>query len=204
MTSVVAPATPKIVGKALYLELVANPALSEEEQRKVLGWQSKGTRQLILFPEYQDDTGRTYGAVVMERIVSEHSPRSQWDMSFIDSYRVKEADLTKSDSYVDYPNYSRDEWNSLSEREKFDSRKRAISILLKNLTVNVFHEKAESGEYTYGAKQGWTVRDDKPISVEVTDQDMNDLHLHRKTPQAVIRRINKVRDTLDKFPKSLA
>ena len=193
---------PKIVGKAIYLELVANPALPEDEARKILGWQHKGTKQVLMFPEYQDDTGKVWGAVLMERLITESSPRAQWDFTFIDRYRPKE--VREHDShYVDYPNYKGEEWDSLTQREKFDSRKRALAITLKSQMVGSSYTKdAEGNSITY-AQQGWVVRDNKPITVELTDEDFSDLHLKSKTPQAVIRRINKVRDSLDKFPEKL-
>lgn len=205
MTSTVSTATPKIVGKALYLELVPDSSKSEEELRGLLGWQYNGVRQVIMFPEYQDDTGKTYGAVLLSRTISEHSPKAQWDFTYTDTHRVKEgvASEAYSGSYVDYPNYSREEWAEATEREKFEARKRAMGILLKNQVISTTWTTNAEGERVVVANQSYVVRDDKPIAVEVTDQDLADLHLHRKTPQAVIRRINKVRDTLDKFPAKL-
>lgn len=195
---------PKIVSKALYLELVADPTLDTETARQLLGWQHKGTRQIIVFPEYQDDTGKIWGAVVMERLISEHSPKAQWDFTYTDRLRPKESKDTDS-YYVDFPNYSTAEWDSLTEREKFESRKRALAVVLKNATISTTYGEAdENGNRPTIAKQGWVIRDNKPISVELTDEDLNELHLKMKTPQAVIRRINKVRDSLDKFPTKLA
>jgi hypothetical protein len=198
---------PKIVGKALYLELVADIATHGEDTiKKVLGWQSKGTKQIIIFPEYQDDTGKVWGAVVMERAVSEYRPKAQWETTYLDRQRVKPSEEESSHtSYVSHGRYSTSEWDSLTEREKFDSRKHALAITLKNLTLQTrWSEADENGDQKLEAIQGYKVREDKPISVEVTDQDMTDLHMNCKTPQAVIRRINKVRDTLDKFPTKLA
>lgn len=205
MTSTVSTATPKIVGKALYLELVPDSSKSEDELRGLLGWQFNGIRQVILFPEYQDDTGKTYGAVLMSRTLSSVSPKAQWDFIYTDTYRVKEgvASEAYSGSYIDYPNYSREEWAEATEREKFEARKRGLAIALKNQLLSTTWITNPEGERVTTAGQGYVVRDDKPITVEVTDQDLADIHLHRKTPQAVIRRINKVRDTLDKFPAKL-
>jgi hypothetical protein len=197
---------PKIVGKALYLELVADPTLTEEQSRSLLGWQHKGTKQVIVFPEYQDDSGVVYGAVVMDRVVSEHSPRSQWDISFTDRSRLKpEASDTSRGDYTFHSTYTPSEWADLTEREKFDSRKLVLAVVLKRATISTTYGDPDSeGNRPTIAKQGWVVRESKPIVVETTDQDLSDLHKHAKTPQAVIRRINKVRDTLDKFPKKLA
>jgi hypothetical protein len=196
---------PKIVSKALYLELVADTANhAEDELRSLLGWQHKGTKQIIVFPEYQDDTGKIWGAVVMSRLISENSPKAQWDFTYTDRLRPKESKETDS-YYVDFPSYSNAEWEALTEREKFDSRKRGLQIVLKNETIGTTYGLPdETGNRPTIAKQGWTVRDSKPITVELTDEDLNELHLKMKTPQAVIRRINKVRDSLDKFPAKLA
>jgi hypothetical protein len=52
--------------------------------------------------------------------------------------------------------------------------------------------------------QAWVVRDDTPLAVEITNEDMALLHDESKTPQAVIRRINKVRESVLTFPNKLA
>jgi hypothetical protein len=197
---------PKIVGKALYLEMIGDPNMDEDTRRKILGWQHNGTKQLIIFPEYQDDTGKVWGAVVMSRVITTTSPRAQWESTYVDRYRVKPTDNSTSDyGYVSYQSHTKAEWDSLTEREKFDSRKLAMNLLLKNnLISTTYGEPDETGARQTIAKQAWAVRDSKPISVEITDSDMDELHRHTRTPQAVIRRINKVRDTLDKFPEKLA
>jgi len=51
--------------------------------------------------------------------------------------------------------------------------------------------------------QGWIVRENKTVVVEVTTDDLQIVR-DSKTPQAVIRRINKVRNSLDNFPEKLA
>ena len=197
-------ATPKIAGKAIYLELVADPNMEEAEVRNLLGWQYGGVKQLIIFPQYQDDTGEIYDPVVMERIVSSYRPRSQWDMNRVAS-RTKPIDPNAEGGYANYVNlerYTKDEWDSLTEREKYESRKQDLEVMLRNLMLDSTWV-GEGDEKHLVGKQGWVVRDSKPFSVEVTTQDLDELYGH-KTPQAVIRRINKVRDSLDKFPKKLA
>lgn len=197
-------ATPKIVGKALYLELVADPTLTEDEARSLCGWQHKGTKQVLIFPEYQDDSGNTYGAVIMERVISENSPRSQWEINNTSRTRLK-PDSGEREDYSVFEHYRENEWADLTEREKFDSRKRGLELILKRAVISTTWGDPDSeGNRPRVAKQGWVVREGKPIVVETTDQDLHDLHFLSKTPQAVIRRINKVRDTLDKFPKKLA
>lgn len=198
-------ATPKIVGKALYLELVANPDNTEDENRKLIGWQAKGTKQLIIFPQYQDDTGKIHEPIMLERVVSEYRPRAQWDTTRIHA-RTKPVAVSEIESggysdYVRYPTYTSSEWDELTEREKHNSRQFDLQITLRR-SLHDTMVVGEGDERVQVAKQAWAVRDSKPIVVEVTDQDLSDLY-GGTTPQAVIRRINKVRDTLDKFPKKL-
>jgi len=197
-------ATPKIVGKALYLELIADNTIDTDKLRKVLGWQHTGTRQIIIFPEYQDDTGKVWGSVVMNRIISSHSPRSQWDITFIDRYRPNIGALRVDDSYHNYPEYERPVWDTLTNKEKFDSHKLALDSTLRKIILSSDSEIDSTGNRSLVALQALRVRDNKPIAVEITDEDMVELHMKSKTPQAVIRRINKVRETLDKFPAKLA
>jgi hypothetical protein len=204
MTIYATHTAPKIVGKALYLELVPNLTdHSEDEARKFLGWQFGGTKQVILFPQYQDDSGKTHEAVVMVRTVSSYQPKAQWDFTFLSGSRLGEADLSRGDDYVNYPHLNHADWTALSDKERHDSMKRALAVMLKNQMISTSSEWVGE-ERVYKAGQGWEVREGKPISVEITDQDMSDLHDLRKTPQAVIRRINKVRESLDKFPAKLA
>jgi len=202
-------ATPKLVGKALYLELVADPTLDSDKIRHLVGWYGdKAVKQIIVFPQYQDDTGTIYEPFIMSRIVSPHSPKAQWDKDDLNARgRLKPAEPTDPNSYrkdyVDYKTYSKAEWDELTDREKHDSRIRSLDLILRNKLLSVTHE-GEGDEVVEVAGQGWVVRDDKPFSVEITDQDIQEAYRDYKTPQAVIRRINKVRGTLDKFPESLA
>ena len=201
MTSAV---TTKIVGKALYLELIADETLDLDKRRKLMGWQHEGTKQVLIFPEYQDDTGKVWGAVVMKRIISKHSPRSQWDTEFIDRYRPNVKELKIDGTYHNYPEYNLAVWHTLTEREKFDSHKVALDSVLRKITLANDYETDSEGNRKSFAVQTWKVRDNKPIAIELTAEDMVELHMKSKTPQAVIRRINKVRETLDKFPEKLS
>ena len=202
-------ATPKLAGKALYLELVADPTLDSDKIRSLVGWYGdKAVKQIIVFPQYQDDTGKIYEPAIMTRIVSPHSPKAQWDRDSLESRgRLKPAEPTDPDSYhkdyVDYKTYSNTEWGELTDREKHDSRVRSLDLLLRSKIISSSYE-GEGDERAEVAGQGWVVRDNKPFSVETTDQDLMEVHRDWKTPQAVIRRINKVRGTLDKFPEKLA
>ncbi len=202
MTSVTAP---KIVGKALYLEMIADPSLSPDKARSLLGWQHNGTKQVLIFPQYQDDTGKIHEPIILSRVVSSYSPRSQWSIDRVPD-RVKPAPENKENSsYVVFTYYRPDEWDSLTELEKHESRKLGMDLALKSILLDTAYseETDESGNRKEYAGQGWVVRENKPFSIEVTDEDYDDLIRERKTPQAVIRRINKVRATLDKFPAKL-
>jgi hypothetical protein len=202
-------ATPKIVSKALYLEFVADPTMDSDKVRSLLGWHSdKGVKQVIIFPQYQDDTGKTFESAIMVRVVSPHSPKAQWDRYYLeDRGRLKPAVEGDPDSYhkdyVDYKTYTRSEWDELTDRERHESRMRSLDIILRSQILDTRYE-GSGDERVEVTEQGWVVREGKPFSVEVTDQDLIEVHKDWKTPQAVIRRINKVRGTLDKFPEKLA
>jgi hypothetical protein len=199
--------SPRIAGKALYLELVANPDLSADEAKDFLGWQTGATRQVILFPEYADSLGNYKPAVAMVRTVSTYQPKAQWDFTYLTNNPKPKAEwVTDLEGYhSDYykiPTYSGSEWSELPEVARIASRALAVELWLKNQVVTTGWA-GEPDERVRVAKQAWVVRESKPIAVEITDEDLESLD-SRKTPQAVIRRINKVRDTLDKFPKKLA
>lgn len=204
-------ATPKIVGKALYLELVADPTLGEDERRSLLGWNSNGTKQVIIFPQYQDDTGTIHEPIIMSRVVSASTPRSQWDTTNLRrcAKPKTEAEIQAIEDdatgyykhYVNLEYYTNTEWAGLTEREKYEARNFTLSMALRQQTIDTIYV-GEGDERKIVGKQGWKVREGKPIAVEVTDQDMREIILNT-TPQAVIRRINKVRGTLDKFPEKL-
>lgn len=183
-------ATTKVVGKALYLELVAED--------------NSSTAQIIVFPQYLDSEGNLQESVVMTREVSKYYPRRQWNRRPV-TYRLKphqKPDSPDKDSfYAD--TYSRDEWKALSEQEKYESRKAELNYWLSSGVLysrRLWDEATE--QYKSEAIQSRKLRGSKPFSVEVTDLDLAELHAY-KTPQAVIRRINKVRDSLAEYPKEL-
>lgn len=201
--------TPKLQGQALYLELVVNPDLSEDNQRRVTGWRgSNAVKQLLIFPPHTDDTGREHPAKMMSRIVSSTSPRSQWDWVDLNgtTYRgkgVKPESLTKIETddrgRIELEYYSNDEWDLLPEVAKEESRKVAVQLHLKRAILTSVRESYDDPEVYV---EGWVVRNGKPISVETTNLDLEQVE-ERVTPQAVIRRINKVRDSIPEFPKKL-
>jgi len=200
--------TPELAGKALYLEMVVNPDLKEEEKNRVASWRGVDVvKQVIIFPPHTDDTGRTHAVSVMSREVSSRSPRAQWDWAnpTSKSYRgVAPKPIsphTELDSDKDYilEYYSDDEWDTLPEIAKQEAYKLAITIYLKQQTLFRVRDNEDD---SIKVIKGWIVRNGKPISVETTTQDLEEVEV-RKTPQAVIRRINKVRDSIPEFPKKL-
>lgn len=209
MTSVVATATPKIVGKALYLELVANPDLPEDTTRTLIGWQHKGTKQILIFPEYQDDTGRIHTSVALTRIVSEHTPRSQWDTTYIRPTKPldpKALESEDSDRYYDYLNletYKKEEWDTLPIVARQEAQRQSLELFITSQMKEVGYVGSGDDREAI-VEQAWTIRDSKPFAVEITDEDFDDLHRKSKTPQAVVRRINKVRESISSFPNKLA
>jgi hypothetical protein len=196
----------KIVGKAVYLELVPNPALSEDERLSACGWYGKnGTKQLIIFPEYLDESGKTLSSIIMTRIISEHSPRAQWEIHNARSL-PKPLDSVEADSgnasYATLATYSKDEWAELSEIGRQASKKLSLDIELRN-QMNGAYYSGEAESRVVVSSQAWVIRDSKALAVEVTNEDMEMLHNESKTPQAVIRRVNKIRESVASFPTKL-
>jgi hypothetical protein len=211
MTSLSAPlVAPKITGKAVYLELVVNPALTPDQQRTVCGWHgAASTKQMILFPQYQDDTGKIRNVVVMTRTVSENAPRAQWDTTYTRGYaKLDEPDMEGLGGYhadyTDVENYSKEEFDGLPVLQQVASRQRTLRLTLKRELLGTVYGELINGERENSVVQGWVVRDDTPLAVEITNEDMALLHDENKTPQAVIRRINKVRESVLTFPNKLA
>ena len=199
-------------GQALYLELVPEESLTEDEQRRLVGWRgTNAVKQVIVFPPSVDDTGREQRGTILTRMVSPHSPRSQWDWGNTTTHRVSGIDPEDENSYSIVKRYSQEEWDLLPEATKISSHKIAVEVMLRNELLFTDYLRDSEGQYvrdengsvTTIVKQGWTIRGGKPIAVETTDEDYADLHDKSKTPQAVIRRINKVRDSLADYPAKL-
>lgn len=198
--STATPALPKIIGKAVYLELVNNPDAPE----KAIGyWYKDGVRQVILFPEHTDEVGNVRPAAIWERVVSKHSPRSQWNHTIISRLVRKPTaeELAKGDYHISFDTYTSDEYKALTDREKFESAVFTLTQKLKGELVDTYSAEDENGERIVKATQTWILRDSKPIVVEVTDEDMSSARSYT-TPQAVIRRINKARNAVG-FPEKL-
>lgn len=208
---------PTLKGKALYLELVPDKDnLTEREVGRVCSWLgSEAVKQIIIFPPSVDDTGREQRGIMLSRTISPRSPRGQWEWTNTTTQRVKSIELdddTKTrTSYANVTTYTKEEWDLLPEASKVESHKLALDHAIRGHLYFTDYEYDEEGEYVRDSggdlvrntKQGWVIRGGKPIAVETTDEDYSDLHDKSKTPQAVIRRINKVRESLADFPTKL-
>lgn len=203
---------PKLKGQALYLELVPEESLTEDEIRRLAGWRgTNAVKQVIVFPPSVDDTGREQRGVILTRMVSPSSPRSQWEWGNTTTQKISRLDLEDENQYSIVKHYSKEEWDLLPEATKIESHKIAVGLILRNELLFNDYLRDSEGQYvrdsggglTSVVKQGWAIRGGKPIAVETTDEDYADLHDKSKTPQAVIRRINKVRDSLADFPAKL-
>ena len=201
--------TSKIVGNALYLELVANPELSDEEKNAHLSWQKTGVRQVIILPSAEIDD-KLISPVIMERVVGEYSRKAQWEFTSVGRERLKpltDQELEKlkesagSDSYFYLPTYEHSEWEALGNSAKKESYAFTLKIKLEGFLQSTRYEWVGESRVDRTA-QAWQVREGKPIVVEITEDDLKMATAHT-TPQAVIRRINKVRGTLDNFPEKL-
>jgi hypothetical protein len=198
-TATAAP-MPKIIGKAVYLELVNNPDAPE----KAIGfWYKNAVRQIILFPEHIDEVGNVKPAALWERVVSPHSPRSQWNHTIISRYVKKPTaeELAGEGYHISFPTYTSDEYKALTDKEKFDAGIFTLTQALKGNLLDTYSKENPEGEREWGVSQNWVLRDSKPIVVEITDEDASDTRSY-KTPQAVIRRIQKARVAVG-FPEKL-
>jgi hypothetical protein len=148
----------------------------------------------------------------MSREISEQTPRSQWSfgvgISPIGELKDDPENSTYySQKYYDYDNLKSDEIALMSEEDVIKATIKNANLIIRREMIATKWERTPSptGELSDPisvAYQGWVVREDKPLAIEVTDEDMK-LVRHSTTPQAVIRRINKVRATIDNFPEKL-
>lgn len=203
---------PALKGQALYLELVPEEGLTEEEQRRLVGWRgTNAVKQVIVFPPSVDDTGREQRGTILSRMISPNSPRSQWEWNNTTTQKISSVNPESDNQYEILKRYSQEEWDLLPEATKISSHKMTVELMLRNELLYTDHLRDSEGQYvrdengnvTTMVKQGWIIRGGKPIAVETTDEDYADLHDKAKTPQAVIRRINKVRDSLANYPSKL-
>jgi hypothetical protein len=183
---------PEVVGKALYIEMT--PVLDSEGKCSV--WQGADSiYQFIVTPNGVTPEGKVVPAKVLDRIISPRSPRSQWDSTHIEPV-AHESELIK-----DYENSNKPSYYSTPKIEDFDTLPievqrdliaNGIAQVLKRNATYIRKEYNESTKsYDTSLSERWVIS--KKFAVEVTDEDLRQIYAW-KTPQAIIRRINKVRD----------
>jgi hypothetical protein len=198
-----APAPAKIVGKALYLELVIDPTMDED---KIPVWRKKGVKQVIIMPEHLDEVGVSKPTQIWERLVSPYSPRSQWDNNIIGNTKlikpITQEALDACEAYhFAYPTYSSDEVKAMSAKEKHEATILSLKEKLKGVFLETTVETDENGDARSKAVQLWVVRDSKPLAVEITNEELETARSYT-TPQSLIRRIQKARVSAG-FPEKL-
>jgi hypothetical protein len=194
--------SPRIAGKALYLELVNNPDVPEA---KLGYWQKKGVKQVIILPQNLDEVGIAQPIQIWQRVVSPHSPRSQWDSDTIGSGRfVKKPSQEKLDAddyHLSYETYTKDELDAMTDRDKHESGVYTLAEKLKGVLLDNLYTRDENGDSSSEVLQTWVIRDSKPLAVEVLDDELEQARCG-KTPQAIIRRIQKARVSAG-FPEKM-
>jgi hypothetical protein len=197
-----ASSTPTIAGKALYLELVNNP----DAPTGSLGyWYKGGVRQIIIFPEHLDAVGKVQPPQLWERVVSAHSPRSQWNHEYLNRLTKKpdaETLANSTDYHFSYDTYTTDEVSAMTDREKHEAYKFTLDQRLKGYFVDTYSATDEAGERIQAVAQLWVLRDSKPLAIEVTDEELSQVRSYT-TPQSAIRRIQKARLGAG-FPEKIA
>lgn len=195
--------SPRIQGKALYLELVNNP---DAPEGSIGMWHKGSVKQIIIMPQHLDEVGIAQPAQIWDRTISSRSPRSQWDNNKFGSGRLvkklSDEKLADVDSWhISYDNYSPDELTSLMPSEKHEAAIYTIKEKMKSYLIDTYHTKDEKGESITNATQTWAIRDSKPLAVEITNEELEQARLGT-TPQSVIRRIQKARVSAG-FPEKL-
>ena len=140
-----ASSTPTIAGKALYLELVNNP----DAPSGSLGyWYKGGVRQIIIFPEHTDAVGKIQPPQLWERVVSAHSPRSQWNHEPLSRLTKKpdaETLANSTDYHFSFDTYNADEVSAMTDREKHEPYKFTLNEKLKPYFVYTYSTTDEAG-----------------------------------------------------------
>lgn len=196
--------SPTIVGKALYLELVNNP---DAPEGSIGAWHKDAVKQVIILPQHLDEVGIAQPVQIWDRVISSRSPRSQWDANRFGSGRlVKKLDesvFEDNDRYhISYSTYSSDELTGMSAMDKHEATIYTISERLKSYFLDCYTTTDAEGNAKTSATQTWVVRDSKPLAIEMTDEEFEQAR-RGKTPQAVIRRIQKARLSAG-FPEKIA
>lgn len=189
----IATTTPQVVGKAVYLEAI--PVL-DAEGKPVLKWYgtADSVKQIIIFPGGKDTAGKNVQPVIYNRIVSKHYPKAQWRRDIIHPLPTKSEFAAKGDPYyrgltLESPSHA--ELQTMPEEiQKGFMANGVESRLFDQLMYESSEYDPETGNYKVTPLHTWKIA--RKFSVEITDKDLEDISKY-KTPQAVIRRITKVR-----------
>jgi len=196
--------SPKIVGKALYLELVNNP----DPDSKISVWYKDAVKQVIVFPQSLDDVGIVTPPMIWYRTVSSRSPRSQWDTntfgqrSLIKQPTPEDLEAKKDNYHYSYETYSAEEVDAMTPEKKLEVYSYTLGEKIKSMVLEAWTHTDESGNSTTQIGQSWVIRASKPLAIEFTDEELNQA-LAGETPQGLIRRIKKARVSAG-FPEKLA
>lgn len=183
---------PEVVGKAIYLELT--PILDEDGKPLTRSWGgASAVRQLLLFPTGTTPEGHeVLRPEVFYRTVCSYSPRAQWLSRTCNPHPTKQEIEDKlaenpdsrflSIEYPDFDTYTTETKNAMYAR--------GLESFIAEQTLDYSYDY-ETGDQSWF--EAWKIR--AKFGVEITDKDLSDLNRGR-TPQAVIRRINKTRVSL--------
>lgn len=196
LTTPAAPAiTPEVVGKAVYLEL--KPVLNEEGKSLSYYGGSKGdaVKQLIFFPSGLTPEGREVAPSVFDRVVSPSYPRSQWSSNWVRPTASREEFKQKGEE--SYRGLKIEKFPDEAEAKTMGAEAREAlylngieQLFFKELVEEQSYFDTEENTYKYKPVIAWAIS--TKFAVEVTDKDLAEIR-NWKTPQAVIRRINKAR-----------
>lgn len=194
---------PEVVGKALYLEFV--PTLDEEGKPVGRHWGGKDSvKQVFVTPSGYDLAGNLVPSKVFERTVTTYSPRAQWDSrkvipmpsaeELLRAHLEEEKSSGRETDYISANQIPASEFDHLSDEIKNSYYANSIAHTLKQTILASSNERVElpEGGYEYVTKvvKAWDLS--QKFAVEVTNDDLGVIR-DSKTPQAIIRRINKTR-----------
>jgi hypothetical protein len=200
---IITPPVAKIVGKALYLELVNNP---DAPEGSIGYWSKDAVKQVIILPQTLDEVGIAQPVQIWERVVSARSPRSQWDNNTIRSFvklpTPEHLEKHKDAYHLPLETYESSEVATMSNDRKSEIGVQTLNMRVKQLLIDTYSTRDTEGNHISNATQTWVVRDSKPLAIEITNEEI-DLARSGTTPQSIIRRIQKARVSAG-FPEKIA
>jgi hypothetical protein len=133
------------------------------------------TAQLLLVPMGIID-GKVSQPVMLRRTLTQWSPRAQWQL---DKIQTRQVPTIPSGTTATFGTMSNEEAQALS-----------LEVLspIRN-------------QLSYLMEKGWTLRNDKPLVVEVSQQDLIDVDKW-SSPQGLLRRVLRTRKEAG-FPEEL-